>query len=818
MESIRLPPLPHHASKQIMPSFSPSGRVDQTPQPVIQQQHEVVKHVDYDKILIALSGFYGPHLYDRYSTVIDRLTRVCNEGIPLADVGRITSVLNALHTTLIREGAELAPDVRRLLGACGNALLLQSEVDLSAQEPVVSQFVNQVGDFIQTQLDEVVEIAADITFKMTGKQGEYDRAEAAYHYICLDWQQKSPKRKKQETWSGFAFLPHIENAVVAPKLLQALRSISTLSCEWKVLRALRKLSSASVVCCQQIIQDRQLAFLCECAARLPDESLVAIAVDIMFNVLEGDDTNQGAQILGSLECITELSSVYQKLVRKEYQKPDEHLRNELLLLLTRIAELCPESRPNFSQTGFVALMCNTLLAGKQPSSEDFQLWKLSIRNLMVLCQNESNLANALEAGLLKFAFAYLQEDHAVKFGWSRTQLKEIQVLILGMLTELVSRTINEFKPKEGDIRALNFLAWAIKCDSGERRDAAGMPEEMMGLVPATLKLLLATAELGVTHKKDLGSHGVFEHAIYLLRSSSNQIELVYNAMVLCSTLCQGSKANKILFGKAGGVSALIPYFKYDSANPKLRNKIVVGLVECIWMCVSGCHSSEEEFLQSGGMFMLLDRMEMTPQPLKKHIMGCALDLLENPKARFHVLEWRSVVDESQGIGHLLIDMWHKEEENLGVPQGPYGELTELEDPLNIQAYPREALSEGIAVPEISMNMRAKVYSMFTKLGFEPFQEILSAEQKIKLLLIAKYLDFKLGEVWEEICGELDQEGVRPVTPDLDCVLTSKQVQLEKASTVRQRQLDLVKKKMEGDSAKERTFLQEKITQINTQQH
>ena len=45
-------------------------------------------------------------------------------------------------------------------------------------------------------------------------------------------------------------------------------------------------------------------------------------------------------------------------------------------------------------------------------------------------------------------------------------------------------------------------------------------------------------------------------------------------------------------------------------------------------------------------------------------MGCALDLLENPKARSHILEWRSVVNESRGIAHLLIDMWNEEEQML----------------------------------------------------------------------------------------------------------------------------------------------------------
>ncbi|TPX40959.1 hypothetical protein SeMB42_g03105 [Synchytrium endobioticum] len=853
MESIRLPPLPL-AKSSIMPSFANTTTSSTAPNvtaapsihaisatsngPVKAHAPPIQKHVDYDKIIHAFATTpYGPPLYDRYSTVIDRLTRICNDsgGIAsLAEFEPLTRVLNLLRVDVLGRdsGSEIVGDVRRLLGALGNALLQHSEHDMSAHASALARFVDEVGAYIDLQLDELVEVAADIVNKVTGKQGEYGRADAAYHYICLEPQPKSPEKKglalvhKDGTSgiSGLVLLPCVESSRIAPRLLQALQKASTLSCEWKILRALRKLSAASAVCCEQLVQDGQIAFLCECAARLPDESLVATAVEVLFNgLIEGDLAPQSAAILGSPDCIRDLTTIYERLVRKEYSKPDEHLRNELLLLLTKIAEKCPDSIPHFAETGFISLSCSTLLAGKvfakgnQPSLEDFQLWKLSIRNLMVLCTDDMNLSKALVAGLLKFAFAYLQEDQSVRFGWSKTQLKEIQILILGMLTALIPRMIAEFRPKEGARRTLNFLAWAIKCDSGLQKDASGMPQEILGVVPATLKLLLAIAELGVAYKKDLGSSGVFIHVIYLLKNFSTQIPLVYNAMVLSSTLCQGSKANKILFGESGGVSALIPYLKYDSPNPKLHNKVLVGSVECIWMCISGCHASEEEFLSGGGMFMILDRMETTAQPLKKHIMGCVLDLLENQKARSHVLEWRSVADESRGIAHLLIDMWTEEERVLGVPEGRFGVLADLEDPLYSQAYARDANNDSVAISEISLNMRAKVYSMFTKLGFDPFYDVLSPEQRIKLLLIAKYLDFKLGEVWEEICNELDHEGVRPVTPDLECVQISKQVQIEKSQVVQQRQLELVKKKTEGDFVKERTFLQEKITQIHTRQ-
>ena len=42
---------------------------------------------------------------------------------------------------------------------------------------------------------------------------------------------------------------------------------------------------------------------------------------------------------------------------------------------------------------------------------------------------------------------------------------------------------------------------------------------------------------------------------------------------------------------------------------------------------------------------------------------------------------------------------------------------------------------------------------------------LSATDHVSLCVIEKYMDFKQGEVWKEINAELEQESVRPVTPD-----------------------------------------------------
>ena len=59
-----------------------------------------------------------------------------------------------------------------------------------------------------------------------------------------------------------------------------------------------------------------------------------------------------------------------------------------------------------------------------------------------------------------------------------------------------------------------------------------------------------------------------------------------------------------------------------------------------------------------------------------------------------------------------------------------------------------------AIVDVSENMRAKIYSLFCKIGFTDLPG-LGVEDHVTLTTIEKYLDFKMGEVWTETMKELE---------------------------------------------------------------
>ena len=72
---------------------------------------------------------------------------------------------------------------------------------------------------------------------------------------------------------------------------------------------------------------------------------------------------------------------------------------------------------------------------------------------------------------------------------------------------------------------------------------------------------------------------------------------------------------------------------------------------------------------------------------------------------------------------------------------------------------------SIAVMDVADNMRAKIYSLCSRLDFRSVPDSISVEDRATIVLVERYMDLKIEEVWKELLGELECEGTRPVSYD-----------------------------------------------------
>ena len=61
-----------------------------------------------------------------------------------------------------------------------------------------------------------------------------------------------------------------------------------------------------------------------------------------------------------------------------------------------------------------------------------------------------------------------------------------------------------------------------------------------------------------------------------------------------------------------------------------------------------------------------------PKGMHNLILGCLLDLCENPKTVHHVLTWRGA--DNSSAAHLFCEIWRTEERDIGVPRDKNGAI------------------------------------------------------------------------------------------------------------------------------------------------
>lgn len=150
-----------------------------------------------------------------------------------------------------------------------------------------------------------------------------------------------------------------------------------------------------------------------------------------------------------------------------------------------------------------------------------------------------------------------------------------------------------------------------------------------------------------------------------------------------------------MFG-SDGVDKLIellkkkPHFVWNSLG---YQSMIISCIDCIWATIVGCMLNEDHFILKEGIFCLLDilevnlfvfhtlklktkqksiyiRIKAAPKSIQNLILGCLLDLSDNPKTLTHLLQWEG--NENVKIAHFLCELWRIEEKEINVQRDENG--------------------------------------------------------------------------------------------------------------------------------------------------
>jgi len=587
----------------------------------------------------------------------------------------------------------------------------------------------------------------------------------------------------------------VEKSTICKSIAECYGRATDLGARLDLASALRDLSD-SCLNCDDMLAASAAGLVCSTIVMTdPSKRLLFLCVEILWNLLENGSEEEVMNQLNCNECINALQSAFLDRLQNCSGHSDRQLRNDLLVLSLLVASRCPGSP--FVETGYAKNL--SLLASYpevqsnsevvknlriQQNHEDFELKKLLFDMVLVLSKDSAALPVMSAQRVLLALFSYVRPiDESLKTCWTPAQYEEIQLQALFILSSIAPLFLDDYMTCQGSTRLLLLLEWCISPDDygghGNSYFGVGGRGNKRAQMRFCIRLLRSVSSQGdELILADLSDQNAIGELVGILHNASTStddndnidIEMQCDMLFILACICDTDLHRKELFGE-NGVIMLINYLRCCPdriTSPIGHHRLMLATVDCIWSSVVGCFGNEISFLEKEGLFLLLDLLEVCPETMRSLVLGAVLDICENVKALPHAKLWRGQDDST--IGQLLLDLWKHEEAALGIQRDSFGAILDPSKPIMSAVQERQGIIPlpssfpSPAIVDVSENLRAKIFSMVSKLGFNNVPG-LSTTDYVTLSVIEKYLEFKTLEVWLEIRSELEQEGIHPISPD-----------------------------------------------------
>ncbi|XP_039920045.1 cilia- and flagella-associated protein 69-like isoform X2 [Hirundo rustica] len=418
------------------------------------------------------------------------------------------------------------------------------------------------------------------------------------------------------------------------------------------------------------------------------------------------------------------------------------------------------------------------------SYEDFEMKKLLFNAIGILSKDPSAAQLLRENHVMPALLYYVKQNQNPGFpDWSAAQYEQLQLHAIAVLASVAPALVDKYLSCQASTLLLVFLEWCMGQDpsfgqgnSFHGTGGRGNKHAQMRYSLRVLRSVVALYDDAVSI--NLCDQGAISQLLDILKYAADKckekesailLEIQADILFILSVLCENDVHRKELFS-CEGIGVLIPFFKMDPRKLYSglgHNSLLLGALDCLWSCVIGSYIAEDSFIEKQGIFLLLDLLALKEKNLCNIILGILVEFSDNPETTSHMNIWRGKRDQT--AANLLIQLWRQEELDLGVRRDKDGKIVDIRRPIATsfqkqqKVIPVPASCPSFAIMEISESIRAKIYSLFCKLGFENLPG-LSAKDFVTLAIIQRYIDFKIGEVWSEICAEIKEE-FKPVTSD-----------------------------------------------------
>ncbi|XP_069815620.1 metalloreductase STEAP2 isoform X3 [Dendropsophus ebraccatus] len=779
------------------------------------------KPMDLDRVMKLFEDPFCKDLIERQVKLLKKVGKHYYNGFLLKDLPQIMKLLN-ISAAKIEDHKDFIDPVCDVVRLFGLPFLKEKMSDEVTYAQTAAEALTQLGCLMRAPSSQVrIQICNSIASFYSPQSAKLP---------ADGFQPTSVTYKLQMAEvGGLAETLVLSLAVVENNLqekLALLKVLQLLSSTSENCKLMARAQAARRVCCRLTDSD-------------PSGQLLFRSSEILWNLLENGPKEEVINQLSNIECIYTLKDAFVRLLTNGSKLSDRQLRNDLLVIATLIAE---NSRPPMIESGFAKQLIlfatfsevkshNPLVKSLKllHNHEDFEMKKLLFNMLVVLSKDLSTVQLLCDGKVVLALFNYVKanEKHGVH-DWPAARYEDLQLHAIATLCSVAPLLVEDYMTCQGNTRILLFLEWCCSQDAffgqGNSFHGSGGRGNKHAQMRYSLRLLRSMVSVGdEALNQDLCDQGAINQLLGILKKAMASAEATDDAVLLeiqcdvlfiLSSVCDSDLHRKELFGSEG-VDVVLQLLKMDSKkfySGLGHNKLIFCTLDCVWSCIIGCFSSEDYFLEKEGMFIILDLLELNLKSMNNLVLGILVEFCDNPKTLSHITTWRGKSNDT--APKLLVQLWKQEEEELAVRRDNYGRIIDAKRPLVGQLQeeqeitPMPAGSFSIAIMEVAENIRAKIYSIFSRLGFENLPG-LSALDYVTLSVISRYLDFKVGEVWNEIRIELKAESIRPVTSDQEALDVIEQAAETISKLVAAHQTEMIENHQQVELLEE----QQKYTEI-----
>ncbi|XP_017754601.1 PREDICTED: cilia- and flagella-associated protein 69-like [Eufriesea mexicana] len=215
---------------------------------------------------------------------------------------------------------------------------------------------------------------------------------------------------------------------------------------------------------------------------------------------------------------------------------------------------------------------------------------------------------------------------------------------------------------------------------------------------------------------------------------------------------------------------------------ELDQRLLLAIGSYIWECIIWHPESLEKFIQYGGVYIILDVIEIVPYCSRCLFLALFTDICDNSFCGSFLCTWKGI-DKRTGLMSLLAKLWREEEIRIKVKRNEDGtvkdeELPQMGNKQWVDTYCMKLFRDNSpAVIDMIGSIRSKIYSIckiierdgerydMAKERYKVLHASLSIEDRITISTIQLYFTLKLGQVWVEVAKYFEQVGITPLGMD-----------------------------------------------------